>query len=366
MKFICDRTTLSNAISGVSKAVATHSNMPILETILFHAEQGRIVLTAYDLEIAITTNIPAIVSNPGELALSAKLIGDMVRRLPSDDIEVESNEDLSVSVKGGITQYNLTSMNPMDYPILPDPGADEAVEIESETLKEMIDTTLFAVSVDDKKPAHTGELFVLNSTSLTIVALDGYRLAIVERPVTATREIKIIIPSKTMGEVSRLMGESEEKVLICANRRFVVFRNEEYTITSRLIDGEYLDYSRVIPAGCTTTVTVSTNAFLNSIDRASLIITERLKNPLRIRFDNTVTIRCQTPLGSVQDEIPATIEGQAVEVGFNNRYLMDALRYSGKDEVTLQISGPLAPVKVVPTEGNDFMFLVLPLRFKNE
>lgn len=366
MKFICDKSTLSNAIAGVSKAVSAHSNIPILETILFHAEQGRIILTGYDLEMAITTSVPAIVSSVGEIALSAKLIGDMVRRMNTEDVEIESGENLSVTVRGGITEFTLTSMNPMDYPEMPDPGADEAVELEAETLKQMIDTTLFAVSIDDKKPAHTGELFVLEHEKLTLVALDGYRLAIVERPVTSQREIRIIIPAKTMGEVSRLMGELEEKILICANRRFVVFRGGDYTIISRLIDGDFLDYTRVVPVSCTTSVTVPTKDFINCVERASLIITERLKNPLRIKFDKNVTVRCQTTLGSVMDEIDAQVEGEPVEVGFNNRYLLDALRYCGKDKVVFQISGALAPVKIVPTEGTDFLFLVLPVRFKNE
>ena len=366
MKFICDKHTLTNAIAGVSKAVAAHSNIPILETILFHAEQGRIILTGYDLEMAITTSVPAIVSSPGEIALSAKLIGDMVRRMTTDDVEIEAHENLAVTVRGGITEFTLTSMNPMDYPEMPNPGADEAVELEASVLKSMIDTTLFAVSIDDKKPAHTGELFVLEHDKLTMVALDGYRLAIVERPVTSNREIRIIIPAKTMGEVSRLMGDLEEKVLICANRRFVVFRGGDYVIISRLIDGDFLDYTRVVPVSCTTTVTVPTRPFINCVERASLIITERLKNPLRVRFDKGVTVRCQTSLGSVMDEIDASVEGQAVEVGFNNRYLLDALRFCGKDEVVFQISGPLAPVKIVPTEGSDFLFLVLPVRFKNE
>ena len=366
MKFICDRTTLSNALAGVSKAVAAHSNIPILEAVLFQAEQGRIILTGYDLEMAITTSVPAIVSSAGEMALSAKLVLDMVRRMTTDDVEFDCGDDLDVTVRGGITEYHLTSMNPMDYPEMPDPGADEAVELEAATLREMIDTTLFAVSVEDKKPAHTGELFVLDHEKLTLVALDGYRLAVVERPVSSQREIRIVIPAKTMAEVSRLMGELEEKVLICANRRFIVFRGGEYTVISRLIDGDFLDYTRVIPSSCSTTVTVPVKECISCVERASLIITERLKNPLRVRFDKNITVRCQTSLGSVMDEIDAKVEGEAVEVGFNNRYLLDALRYCGKDEVIFQINGSLAPVKIVPVEGNDFLFLVLPVRFKNE
>lgn len=203
---------------------------------------------------------------------------------------------------------------------------------------------------------------------MTIVALDGYRLAIVERPVTAVKDIRIIVPSKTMTEVSHLLpNDDEEPVHICANRRYVVFMTAGYTIMSRLIEGEFLNYHNVIPAGSRTRVTIDTKEFIETIERASLIITERLKNPLRITFtEGKVVVRCQTNLGRVVDEFNAECEGDEVEIGFNNRYLLDALRNARTEKVQMEISGPLSPVKVLPVEGNDFLYLVLPVRFKND
>ncbi|MEF9864803.1 MAG: DNA polymerase III subunit beta [Oscillospiraceae bacterium] len=366
MKIICNRALLTAAIAGVSKAVTMRSAVPVLEGILVKAEGFNIILTGYDLEMGITTTIEANVQEPGEVVLSAKLFGDMVRGINSDEVEITSNENNATSIRGGITEFDIMGMNAGDYPAMPTPGADETMSISGEVLKELIETTLFSVSQDDKKPAHTGELFSIEKDKLTVVALDGYRLAIIEKPITAQKEIDIIIPAKTLSEVSKLITDDELMVNISANRRFIVFTAGDYTIISRLIEGEFLDYKRVIPEGYKTKVVLDVRDFISSIERASLVITERLKNPLRILFDDKITIRCQTTLGKVVDELDAKIEGEAVEIGFNNRYLLDALRHSGCDKLVMEINGPLSPVKVLPDGGGDFVFLVLPVRFKND
>lgn len=365
MKLICDRALLANAIAGVSKAVTQRSSIPVLEGILMKAEGFSLTLTGYDLEMGITTTIEANVLEPGDAVLPAKLLGDMVRRLPSDEVEINAQDSGVTTVKGGITEFDIMSLNPGDFPDLPNPGADKTLDMNTADLQEMVDTTLFAVSTDDKKPAHTGALFSITPDKLTVVALDGYRLAIIEKPVMATKEIDIIIPAKTLSEVVKLFGEEDEVVHISANRRFVVFATRSYTVISRLIEGEFLDYKRVIPEGYKTRVTVDVRDFATTIERASLIITERLKNPLRVMFDDHITVRCQTTLGKVVDELPAQVEGEPVEIGFNNRYLLDALRYSRCDKLVFELSGPLSPVKVLPKDGGDFLFLVLPVRFKN-
>ena len=366
MKMICDRTLLSNAVAGVSKAVTQRSSIPVLEGILMKAEGFSLTLTGYDLEMGITTSIEANVLEPGEVVLSAKLLGDMVRRLSSSEVEITATETNATTIKGGITEFDIMGMNPGDFPELPSPGADHTLDLETPTFREMVETTLFGVSQDDKKPAHTGELFAIEPDKLTVVALDGYRLAIIEKPVKAAKDINIIIPAKTLAEAIKLFTDDDEVVHIAANRRFVVFSSRTYTVISRLIEGDFLDYKRVIPEGYHTRVTVDVRDFSNSIERASLIITERLKNPLRITFDGNITVRCQTTLGKVVDELDAEIEGEPVEIGFNNRYLLDALRYSRCDKLVFEVSGPLSPVKVLPKDGGDFLFLVLPVRFKND
>ncbi|WP_373209326.1 DNA polymerase III subunit beta [Allofournierella massiliensis] len=368
MNIVCDKALLSSAIDGVSKAVTLRSSIPALEGILLKAEGFQLTLTGYDLEMGITTTIEANVRQAGEIVLSAKLLRDMVRRLPSGEVSIYTNESGNATIKGGVAEFDILAMSASDYPDLPTPGADHTLTIKAGILRGMIEKTLYAVSQDDKKPAHTGELFAIEEDKLTVVALDGYRLAIVERPVQAEKHIRIIIPAKTLTEVNKLLGDDEDDVRISANRRFVVFNSGNYTILSRLIEGEFLNYANVIPNGCKTRVVLETRDFIDTIERASLIITERLKNPLRILFDASgkVTVRCQTNLGKVVDEFSAQVEGDPVEIGFNNRYLLDALRNARCEKVVLELSGPLSPVKILPEEGEDFIYLVLPVRFKND
>lgn len=378
MKFTCEKQALSEAIAGVSKAVSQRSNIPSLEGILFKAEGTSLTLTGYDLEISIITSIEARIKDEGSVVLNARLVGDMVRRMPSDLIEFDCDANLYTTIKCGITEYNISGIHAQDYPELPAAampssdgsenknGLSRALTVDGPLLKEMIDTTIYAVATDDKKPAQAGEKFVLEKEKLTLVALDGFRLAICTRSVNADKEISIVIPSKTLSEVSRLIGDTDTPVIISASKRFVAFNLGEYLILSRLLDDAFLDYKKTINPTHVTRVVVDVRDFCSSIERASLIITERQKNPLRISFDEQLTVRCQTDLGKVVDAIDCVFEGEKMEVGFNNRYLLDALRNSGCDKVAIELNGPLAPVKVLPTEEDDFLFLVMPVRFKND
>ena len=368
MKIICDKTLLSAAIDGVSRAVTLRSTVPVLEGILLKAEGFTLTLTGYDLELGIVTTIEANVLEPGEIVLNAKLLSDMVRRMPAGQINISVADNGKTTIQGGVAQFEIQSMPASDFPQLPNTGAEETLTIKTGTFREMVERTLYAVSQDEKRPAHTGELFEIGTENLTVVALDGFRLAIVERKVQSNKEIRIIVPGKTMNEVLRLLANDDEaEVRICANRRFVVFITAGYTIMSRLIEGEFLNYRNVIPEGHRTEAVLDTKGFIETIERASLIITERLKNPLRITFtEGKVIVRCQTSLGRVVDEFAAGCEGEEVEIGFNNRYLLDALRNARTEQVRIQLSGPLSPVKILPAEGEDFLYLVLPVRFRND
>ena len=352
MNIVCDKTLLSAAIDGVSKAVTMRSSIPVLEGILLKAEGFQLTLTGYDLEMGIVTTIEANIKEPGEIVLNAKLLSSMISRMPAGQISIVAADNGKTTIQSGVAQFEIQSMPATDFPDLPNTGAEQTLTIKTGVLRDMIDRTLYAVSQDEKKPAHTGELFEIELDKLTMVALDGYRLAIVERPITAVKDIRIIVPSKTMTEVSHLLAnDDEEDVHISANRRYVVFTTAGYTIMSRLIEGEFLNYRNVIPAGSRTRVTIDTKDFISTIERASLIITERLKNPLRISFtEGKVVVRCQTNLGRVVDEFSAACEGDEVEIGFNNRYLLDALRNARTEQVRMEISGPLSPVKVLPVE----------------
>ncbi|WP_294572820.1 DNA polymerase III subunit beta [uncultured Subdoligranulum sp.] len=368
MKFECEKNLLASAIEGVSRAITNRSAIPVLEGIYLKAEGFNLILTGYDMEMGITTTIECNVLVPGETVLEAKLLLSMVSRMPAGDVRIELTDEGQAIISGGVAEFEIPAMNASDYPSLPVTGADNTMTIPTSMMRELIEKTIYAVSQDDKKPAHTGELFVIEPGSLTIVALDGYRLAIIQRDVECTRDIRIIIPAKTLQELLKIMGGPEDPVKIDANRRYVVFTTNGYTIMSRLIEGDFLNYESVIPKEKRTRVTVDCKTFINTIERASLIITERLKNPLRISFaEDKITVRCQTPLGKVVDEFaPVAMTGDPVEIGFNNRYLLDAMRYSKCERMVLEINGPLSPVKILPEDGKDFIYLVLPVRFKNE
>ena len=368
MKFECEKTLLASAIEGVSRAITNRSAIPVLEGIYLKAEGFNLTLTGYDMEMGITTTIECNVLVPGETVLEAKLLLSMVSRMPAGDVRIELTDEGQAIISGGVAEFEIPAMNASDYPSLPVTGADNTMTIPTSMMRELIEKTIYAVSQDDKKPAHTGELFVIEPGSLTIVALDGYRLAIIQRDVECTRDIRIIIPAKTLQELLKIMGGPDDPVKIDANRRYVVFTTNGYTIMSRLIEGDFLNYESVIPKDKKTRVTVDCKTFINTIERASLIITERLKNPLRITFaEDKITVRCQTPLGKVVDEFPpVAMTGDPVEIGFNNRYLLDAMRYSKCERMVLEINGPLSPVKILPEDGKDFIYLVLPVRFKNE
>lgn len=368
MKFECEKSLLASAIEGVSRAITNRSAIPVLEGIYLKAEGFNLTLTGYDMEMGITTTIECNVLVPGETVLEAKLLLSMVSRMPAGDVRIELTDEGQAIISGGVAEFEIPALNASDYPSLPVTGADNTMTIPTSMMRELIEKTIYAVSQDDKKPAHTGELFVIEPGSLTIVALDGYRLAIIQRDVECTRDIRIIIPAKTLQELLKIMGGPDDSVKIDANRRYVVFTTNGYTIMSRLIEGDFLNYESVIPKDKRTRVTVDCKTFINTIERASLIITERLKNPLRITFgEDKVTVRCQTPLGKVVDEFaPVEMTGDPVEIGFNNRYLLDAMRYSKCERMVLEINGPLSPVKILPEDGKDFIYLVLPVRFKNE
>ena len=368
MKFECEKTLLASAIEGVSRAITNRSAIPVLEGIYLKAEGFNLTLTGYDMEMGITTTIECNVLVPGETVLEAKLLLSMVSRMPAGDVRIELTDEGQAIISGGVAEFEIPAMNASDYPSLPVTGADNTMTIPTSMMRELIEKTIYAVSQDDKKPAHTGELFVIEPGSLTIVALDGYRLAIIQRDVECTRDIRIIIPAKTLQELLKIMGGPDDPVKSDANRRYVVFTTNGYTIMSRLIEGEFLNYKQVIPEGSRSRVVVDCKQFIDTIERASLIITERLKNPLRITFaPDKITVRCQTTLGRVMDEFPPEkMEGDTVEIGFNNRYMLEALRNARSERVLLEINGPLSPVKVLPEEGKDFIYLVLPVRFKNE
>lgn len=367
MKFICNCQKLTEAVSNVQRAVSSKSTLPALEGILIKAQGSEITLCGYDLEMGITTTIEAEVQGEGSIVLNAKLFSDIVRRLPDEFVTIETNEKLMTSIVSGTADYKIIGISSSEYPEIPTVKSDSNIKIDGEVLRSMIRQTLYAISENDIKPAHKGSLFEINNKQIKIISVDGYRLAIKTEAIDSQENCSFIVPGKTLSEILKLIKDDCKSVQMTLGDRHIIFDIDSYSIISRLIDGEFMNYSAAIPDSFKTEIKVKTRQFISSIDRMSLLLTEKIKSPVRCTIENgVVKSSCSTVLGQAYDEFETDMKGENLEIGFNNRYLLDALRNSETDEVRIQFNGPLSPIKILPSEGDNFLFLVLPVRLKNE
>lgn len=367
MKFTVNKSDITEAVSNIQRAVSTKTSIPALEGILLSATETGLELCAYDLELGITTVIPAFVMEPGKAVLSAKLFSDIVRRTPAETVTVSVDEKNMATLESGYSRFSIIGIPAEEFPELPKLSDSTQISLPGALLKSMIRQTLFAIAESDAKPIHQGSLFSLENGILDVVSVDGYRLAVRREPVDFSEDLSFVVPGKTLSELLKLIKDSEEPVEISAGRRHILFKIDNYTVISSLLEGEFLNYKAAIPPESQTEVVLKTREAIDSVERVSLLITDRLKSPIRCLFDNNeVKLNCTTSMGRASDQLDVELTGQSVEIGFNNRYLLEALRNTECDEVKVQLGGPLSPMKVVPKEGDSFLFLVLPVRLKSE
>lgn len=369
MKFICDTALLSAACQSVQRAVSAKTSIPAIEGIYIKALGSELILTGYDLELGITTSVAARVEENGGIVLNARVLCDILRKLPADTVSVESDERQMAIIRSGEMKYSLIGISPEEYPELPTVTGGFPIVLPQDILREMIRQTIFSVAVNENKVVHTGIKFEIESGEIKLIAVDGFRLAVRKEATDyAGDPITFIVPAKTLSEVVKLFsGEEDAVVSIGVGKRHIVFEVGGYKVVSRLLDGEFLNYRSAIPNLVSTTVRVSTQALIDSIERTSLIITDKIKSPLRCNFEGSeIRISSMTSLGSANDRVPAEITGAPVEIGFNNRFLIEALRVCDTDEVYLQLNGSVAPILIVPPQGDSFLFLILPVRLKAE
>ena len=367
MKFICNTSILADACQSVQRAVSTKTSIPAIEGIFIKALGSELVLTGYDLEMGITTSVPAKVEENGGIVINAKVLCEILRKLPDDSVCIESDERQVAVIRSGEMEYSLIGIAPDEYPELPSVSGVFPIVLQQDILKEMIRQTIFSVAVNENKVVHTGIKFEITQNEIKLIAVDGFRLAVRKEVIDYTGEdATFIVPAKSLSEVVKLFsGEENDTVSMCVGKRHIVYEIGQYTVVSRLLDGEFLNYRSAIPNLVSTTVKVNTRKLIESIERTSLIITDKIKSPLRCSFDdNLIRISSTTALGTANDKIPAEITGTGVEIGFNNRFLLEALRVCDTDEVYLQLNGSVAPIVIVPPEGDRFLFLILPVRLK--
>ena len=364
MKFKCNKSSLFEAVVNVSKAVSERSTLPSLEGIKFRLDNNILELTGYDLEIGIRTTISAVSGDTGEFIVNARLFSEMIRKMPEEDVFVEVNENLQVTISSGVTTYNLSAVSSEDYPELPVKENGDEISISQPVLKNMINQTVFAVAVTDMKPILKGELFDIENGMLTLVAIDGYRLAVRQEPIKYSENTSFVVPAKTLSEVSKLLSDNDDDTCnMFVSAKHIIFEINGYYVYSRLLEGEFHPYKSAIPNNFTTEVIVDRKQLIEILERAMLLINERNPSPVRCYFENgTIKLNCSTSMGKISDEIHADISGPVIEIGFKCKYFLDPLKVITDDSIKLQMGGSLLPMKIVPYDGDNYTFLVLPVR----
>ncbi|MBR0423139.1 MAG: DNA polymerase III subunit beta [Clostridia bacterium] len=368
MKFICEKNKLVEALTNVQRAVSQRSTIAALEGILLKTENDCLTLCGYNTELGITTQIEVSVQKEGSVVLNAHFLTDIIRKLSGDVVEIEKQDDLVVKIISGTSKFELLGINADEFPSLPSVESVSSFTMPVNVLKNMIKQTIFAVSEMDTKPVHTGTLFEIKDKTLTLVSVDGYRLALRQEKIKEDLELSFVVPGKTLREILRLLPEKEEEIVtVSAGMRHIIFSVNNYVVISRLLEGEFIDYKSTIPEKSKMEVSIKTDDFLNSIDRVSLLITDRLKSPVKCIFaKDSVHVSCITPIGKADDEVACTGKAkEELEIAFNNKYMSDALRNAETDEVKITLSGPLSPIKITSKDGDSFIFIVLPVRVKS-
>ncbi len=369
MKFTCNTRELSEACSNVMRAVSTKMTIPTIEGILIECGSDTLSLTGYDFEFGINTILQANVTEPGAIVINAKIISDIIRKLPDGKVTFETSAT-SVSIISGAAQYNIMGIDAEDYPELPSVSGGYPLFLNEAVLQKMVNQTLFAVADNESaKPVHTGLKFELSLNQLKLIGVDGYRLAVRTETVQYDGEdISFIVPKKTIRELIKLMGtDGDKNVSISVGKRHIVFDVENYSVISRLLDGDFLEYNAAIPKTATTTVLINTDDAINCIERTLPVIENDKKNPIRCLFDNDeMRVSTVSSLGRVVDYTHANVSGDRVEIGFNSKFILDALHAADTDQVKIELNSAVSPAKVMPINDDSFLFLVLPMRLKNE
>ena len=368
IKFSCEKVLLQNAIAVTSRAVAQKSSIPALEGLLLRAEQ-ELTVSGYNMQTGIRTRVAADVTDRGEIVLNARLFGDIIRRMPDDVVTLSVDEKLMVHLSCGDADFDILGLSAADYPDLPEVEDEYAVSLQQRTLRAMIEEVAFAVSTNESRPVHTGALFEITDAGLTMVAVDGFRLAIRREPLEKLEggAFSFVAPGAALNEVKSICGDVEDLATVTLGKRHILFEVGETELICRRLEGEFLDYKNAIPRKNPINVIVDTKSLIESIDRVSVVISDKLKSPVRCTFDHDkLLLSARTGNGEARDVCRLSGDGNGLEIGFNNRYLMEALRYAPADTVRMELNTGVSPAIIVPVDGKEnFLYMVLPVRLKS-
>ena len=368
MRFTCENSMLSAGLAIAGRTVAAKSSLSVLEGILCRAGTG-LSLTGYNMETAITHQIEAEVTESGECILPARLFGDIIRRLPEGPVTVVVDDSYKVSIRAGYASFSISAESADDYPILPDVSTGKSIRIPQLAMKELINGTIFAVSENQGRPIHTGVKFEVEDMAVSAVAVDGFRLARrTFHPEEPTgRNLSFVVPAAGLKEVEKILSDPDADVAFTLGTKHILFQMGGTTLVCRLLEGDFLDWRKVVPANSPIKLSVHVSDLASSIERVGLIVSEKYKSPVRCVFGvNELKMKTQTTIGNAEDRCSIAGDGKELEIGFNVRYLADALRVIPSEEVILELTNGLSPIVLTPAEEKyDFAYMVLPVRIKN-
>ena len=367
MKLSFEKDSLLNGINIVLKAVPSKTTMPILECILIDASGSEIKLTGNDMELGIETQVEGLILEHGKIALEAKLFSDIIRKLSGGDspIIIESDEKYNTTISCDKSVFKIQGKDGEEFSYIPHIERDRYITLSQFTLKEVIRQTIFSISPNDSNKMMTGELFEVKDNELKVVSLDGHRMSI--RKILLKdhyNDIKVIVPGKTLGEISKILnGDNESEVQIFFSSNHIMFEFDSTLVVSRLIEGEYFRLSQMLSSDYETKVNVNRRNFLDSIERASILIRENDKKPIIITInDEGMQLKMNSAFGTMSAEVGITKYGKDLMIGFNPKFLIDALRIIDDEEVTLYMMNPKSPCFIKDEEEN-YIYLILPVNF---
>ncbi len=361
-----ERSALLDAVTRLQRVVSSKTSMPVLEGILLSAEQGKVTLIAYNLEMGMRKEIYAKCDEAGDIVINARLLGDILRRMNAPQVVISSNEKLACNIKCGEATFDIMGMAAEDFPEMPTVGSDRTLKIDGSLLSEMVKGTFFATAQNEgAKPILTGINVTVKDSVMQFVAIDGYRLAIKRENVDISDDFSFILSGKAVSEAVKLIDENTEEVEMKVGENLISFNINGYDFISRLLEGEFVNYQKTIPSAHTQRVVVNTRELIDTIERVSLLISESFSTPVRCYFNElNVVFTCATSMGRAAETFNTQLEGDSFEIGLNSRYLLDALKAIGDEKVQILFNGANAGVLILPLEGNSFTYMIMPMRLR--
>ena len=363
MIFICEKQKLQEGILITQKAITGKSTMPVLEGIYIKANKKEVTLIGSDMDVSIETKVEANVIEEGTVVIDSKIFGEIIRKLPNSEVRIERIENDTLQISCEKSVFNVVYMNSDEFPSLPQIDEEKQIQIPQNILKNMIKSTSFAVAQDETRPILQGILFEMKNRKLNLVALDGYRLAIKTEYLDSDFDIEVVIPGKTLNEVSKILDDVESIVNITFSNNHILFNLNKTRIISRLLDGKFVNYNSLLPQEHKLLVEVNKQDLQNGIERASLMAKDGNSNliKLEVQQDNLI-ITSNSQLGKVREEVGIIMQGEGIQIAFNSRYLLDVLKNMEEDVVVLEMTSSVTPCIIKAKETDSYRYLVLPVR----